>query len=233
MPHPAVPRTLAVCLAMALTIPASRALADDDDSSPVDWGVGVQAHRGHVSRGLQKLFVDDSPGGATQDGGGITFTRRGKQLELVIGLGFDPLDGVDGYYLKKSGTATTAGDVDYMEFHQLQWFTADFTVVGRLSLHKILALRYGAGLGFGVVRGEARKTDAICTSDRLQQDCMIDPNAVDVDVPADIPPVLPVVNLLVGAELRPFRFLSVYVDAGLHSVPYVGAGVTLYLWKGH
>jgi hypothetical protein len=38
------------------------------------------------------------------------------------------------------------------------------------------------------------------------------------------------VNALVGLQLRPFEFLSVNVDAGLHTMPYVGASATLYLW---
>jgi hypothetical protein len=31
-------------------------------------------------------------------------------------------------------------------------------------------------------------------------------------------------------ELRPTRFLHIYLDAGIHTVPFVTAGVSLYLW---
>lgn len=35
---------------------------------------------------------------------------------------------------------------------------------------------------------------------------------------------------MIGVELRPFRFISLYADVGLPTAPYVGVGATLYLW---
>jgi hypothetical protein len=40
-----------------------------------------------------------------------------------------------------------------------------------------------------------------------------------------------VLNVLAGLELRPVRWFALHAEVGLHSVPYVGAGLTLYLWK--
>lgn len=209
----------------------SEVRADSPTAAPeTEWGFGASVRRSHVSRGIQKLFVGDSPGSATQDGASIEFTRRTEQVEIVFAVGYDPLNGRDGYYLEKNEDPLLPGSVDYVEFDHLQWLTVELTAVGRLNIHKILALRYGAGLGLGIVRGEMRQTDALCTSDDLQRDCMIDPDATDVDKPIDLWPVLPVVNVLAGVELRPFRALSIHADVGFHTVPYVGAGATLYLW---
>jgi len=80
------------------------------------------------------------------------------------------------------------------------------------------------------VRGSVRKTDAVCTSANLERDCMIDPMAIEVNKKADVPPVLPVVNALLGLQFRPTNFLHIHIDAGLHTVPYVSVGVSLYLW---
>jgi hypothetical protein len=196
----------------------------------VDWGFGAKVRRSHVSAGVQRLFVGDTPGSATQDGIGVEFVKRTKQVDLVIGVGFDRLDGRDGYYSEKDEDPTQPGNVDQYVFQELMWLTVEFTAVGHLPIHKILSIRYGAGLGIGIPRGEVRKTDAICTSDDLQRDCAEDPMAVDVNERVDLWPVLPVVNLLAGVELRPVKPIAIYADVGLHSAPHVAAGVTLFLW---
>jgi hypothetical protein len=186
-----------------------------------------------VSRRTLKLFIEDGPGPVEQDGGGLVFTRRGKSLELVIGLGYDPLDGIDGYYLEQNGDPTMSETVSYLEFDEPMWFTTEITIVGHAMIHKVLGLRYGAGLGFGVVRGEVRKTDSICTGTNIHDPgvCGPDPNGINVDEPVDVWPVIPVVNALLGLELRPFRWISLYADVGLHTAPYAGVGMTLYLWE--
>jgi hypothetical protein len=102
--------------------------------------------------------------------------------------------------------------------------------VNHARIHKFLEFRFGGGIGLGVVRGSVRKTDAVCTSANLERDCMTDPMAIDVNKQADVPPVLPVVNVLIGLQLRPTNFLHIHVDAGLHTVPFVSVGVSLYLW---
>jgi hypothetical protein len=206
---------------------------DDDDppSADVEWGVGAQVRRSHVSTGVQKVFLDGTPGPATQDGGGATFVRRSRTLDIVIGFGYDPIRPAEGYYLSKGGDPTVSGDADYVTFDEkLAWFTADITFIGRAKLHKVLALRFGAGLGIGLVRGDGYRTSAICTSERLQQDCMVDPAGERQEEPTDVP-VLPVLNLVAGLELRPFRWLAISADVGLHTAPYVGLGLTLFPWK--
>jgi hypothetical protein len=204
---------------------------DSPKPEPVYWGIGGEVRRTHVSTGVQHFFVEDTPGPATQDGAGIAFTRRQGRNELVLGFGYDPFEGQEGYYLELDQDPTGFDNVDLVEFsRKLSWFTIDFTIVGHINLHKILALRYGAGLGVGIIRGTVWRTSATCTSDRIQQDCELDETGARQHEAAKIPPVLPVVNFLAGIELRPAKFFAVHVDAGLHTVPYVGAGVTLYLW---
>ncbi len=210
---------------------AKASQASDDDR--VDWGVGVQARRIRVSQRTLRLFLDDSPGPVEQDGGALVFTRRGKSLELVIGLGYDPLDGIDGYYLEQNGDPTMSDTVSYIEFKEPMWFTAEVTIVGHAQLHKVLGLRYGFGLGIGYVHGAVHKTDSICTGTDLQRPgvCGPDPAGMNVDEPVELWPVMPVVNALIGLELRPIRSVALYVDAGLHTAPYVGVGATVYLWE--
>ena len=216
-----------------LVLTASVAHADTpapSDDELTQWGLGVKVRRSFAPVGLQKLFVDDTPGKTHDDGAGFDFARRVRQLELVIGFGYDHLDGLDGYYLEKGGDPLMPGKVNFVHFDQLRWYTAEFTVVDHVRLHKFLEFRYGAGLGIGLVQGQVRETSALCVGPDLQQDCVNDPAGMKQNQPANIPPVLPVINVLVGLQLEPFRWLHIHVDAGLHTAPYVGAGVTLYLW---
>lgn len=209
----------------------------DDLESPVSkssaWGIGASVRYSRVSKRLQKVFLDDTPGRTfLQPGATLEFSRRSSTgIEIIIGFGYDRFRPRDGYYLEKGGEPTTPGKVDYVDFDKFSWATVELSVVGHLRLHKLLALRYGAGIGVGYLLGDVRKTDALCTGPDLQTQCMHpDPNAMEIDQPANLPPVLPVLNLVAGIQLRPFDFLSLNLDAGLHTAPYVGAGATFYLW---
>lgn len=204
--------------------------AEERAEERVDWGFGAKARQAVVPPYVQKLFLGDTPGTATIEGAGFDFSRRKGSAEVVFGFGYDELHAQEGYYLDRGGTATTQGDVDFVTFDRPRWWTVEVMAVNHVRLHKMLELRFGGGIGIGWVRGDVRKTDAVCTSARLQQDCMIDPMAVDVNKRADIPPVLPVINALLGLQLRPTKWLHIHVDAGIHTVPYATAGVSLYLW---
>ena len=59
---------------------------------------------------------------------------------------------------------------------------------------------------------------------------MVDPLGERQDEPVNVP-VLPVLNLVTGIELRPVRWLAIHADVGLHTAPYVGVGLTLYPWR--
>ena len=217
----------ATLVAGAATAAADKKKSDDDR---VEWGIGAHVRQLHASPWVQERFYEETPGGARENGIGLDFTRRTSQLEFVFTLGYDELDMRDGNYLELGEDPTEPGTVTHLDFQKLGWFTIEGTIIGRAKLHKILALRYGAGLGVGIVTGEVRQTDQLCSSDRIQEDCATDPDGEKIDAVADVPPVLPVVNILVGVELRPVRPIAIFADAGIHTAPFVRAGVTLYLW---
>lgn len=229
-------RSWVASIATALVVAgASPALADGDADEKLEdtktrWGFGAKVRRAWVTPYIQQLFMEDTPGTATLDGAGFDFNRRKGGTEVVFGFGYDRLFAKEGYYVEKGGMATAPGDVDYVTFRKPRWWTVELTVINHVRIHKFAELRFGGGIGLGIVRGAVRKTDAVCTTDNLKSDCMIDPMAVEVDQKADIPPVLPVVNALIGFQIRPFDFLHLHVDAGLHTVPTVSVGASLYLW---
>lgn len=223
-------RLLPVALLLAASADVRADDADAESGQKTLWGLGAKVRRSYITEDVQKLFLDDTPGGATMDGAGIDFARRRGMTEVVFGFGADRLDAKDGYYLDKGGDPLVPGNVDYVTFHDLRWYTVELTVINHAELHKFLEFRYGAGVGLGLIQGEMRKTDAVCAGNSLQRDCIADPLGMQVNEPANIPPVLPVINVLLGLQLKPFQFLHIHLDAGLHTVPYVSLGAKLYLW---
>ena len=219
-----------IVLSLLLGTSTLHAEEKKSEGSKGQWGIGVTYRAWRVSKRLQEQFMEESAGPASGRGVGFDFSRRNKDIEFSFGFGYDDLNGQDGYYVDNGGDPTVVGDTDYNTFHKLKWYTAEITVVGHASIHKFLEFRFGAGIGAGLIRGKMRKTDAICSTYSVPQSCMIDPNAVDVDEPASIPPVLPVINMLVGVQLTPFKWLHLHLDAGIHSTPYIGGGMSLYLW---
>jgi hypothetical protein len=92
-------------------------------------------------------------------------------------------------------------------------------------------LRYGGGFGLGVLLGDVLQTDAICTGRNVNDPgvCMVDPNAAQVNEPADVPPVFPVINVVGGVQFRPMPQLLINLELGLRTAPYLGLG-TQYLF---
>lgn len=228
-------RTIALLIVALAGASAGAAHADPATSQPSDdeiqWGFGAQARRLFAPVTIQKMFIDGTPGYTYQNGVAFEFARRVKDFEFDIGVGYDKLDGKDGYYVEKGGDPTMSGNVDYVHFDHLRWYTVEFTFIAHARLHKLLELRYGAGLGAGIIRGQVLESDAICANPMdIQGSCILDPTGTKMNQPANIPPVLPVVNALIGFELIPVRFLHLHIDAGLHTAPYVSVGATLYLW---
>ena len=222
-----------VVLVALLLVASADARAEDTVSESelkTMWGMGAKVRRSYATKEVQELFLDGTPGNATMDGAGIDFARRRGDAEVVFGFGYDQLDARRGYYLGKGNDPLTPGDVDLVTFHNPRWYTVEISVINHAEIHKFLEFRYGAGIGIGLVQGEVRKTDALCVGSSLQTDCAPNPLGAEINKKANIPPVLPVINVLVGLQFKPFQFLHIHLDAGLHTVPYVSLGATLYLW---
>lgn len=209
---------------------ASQAAPAHAEKPKAEFGFGASARQLRLTRGLLELASKEAPPGTRTEGYSIEFARRGAELEFVFGFGYDNWEASNGYYLESGGNPSVPGQVDFVEFDGLHLFTADASFVGYLPLHKILSLRYGAGLGIAMVRGQALRTDAQCSSERIRRDCVPDPDGAQQREPMDIPKALPVVQALIGLQFRPVEAVAINLDLGLHNVPYVGAGLMFYLW---
>jgi hypothetical protein len=93
-----------------------------------------------------------------------------------------------------------------------------------------MALRYGGGIGIGFPLGGLTHQDTLCSSDTTVDD-LDDPNACTPIVgatreEADIPPVVPIVNVLLGVRFRVVDQVSLQIEGGWRFPSFfIGGGV--------
>lgn len=202
------------------------------DAPPeVQWGIGPRLRLVHVPKAAIELFFEEVPSGLLAPGFGLDVTRRKGNFEINLGVEYESLAPDDGFYREKGGDdslANISAKTDFSEFDGFAWVTVDATFVFHTSLSPLIALRYGAGFGLGVILGEIYQTDSMCTSADIQEDCVRDVNGAQVNDPADLPPVFPVVNLLGGLQIRPSDRLAINVEVGMRTLLYAGIGASYF-----
>jgi hypothetical protein len=243
---------LVVAIAVAAWVMPSTALAQgvvlDDDEPEIkdpgdgagsdlaegprtDWGVGVRLRNVFIPEGLIEFFVEDAPSGISNFGFGIEGVRRKGDLEMSFGIEYESLNGEDGLWIDK-GDSIPQDEVDLVQYDDFAWVTLDATFVWHTRLHEMFALRYGAGLGLGILMGDVLRTDYVCTSDVLDMDhCAqrTSPPAENVRTPEDkVPPVFPVLNAVLGLQFRPVDKVSINAEVGMRTAFYYGLTGTFF-----
>jgi hypothetical protein len=202
--------------------------ADDDDlleEPDTMWGVGARLRSVWIPESLIELFVEDAPGGGQHIGYGLELIRQKGNFTLSLGFEVEDLGATEGVWIDK-GDAIPADPVDYVKFNDFSWATVDLSFIWRQGLiSDVLFLHYGAGLGIGLLRGEILQSDYTCTNDQTDS-CVQDPNG-EIDAPADLPPVFPVVNMIVGLQVRPVKYVSINIEGGIRTVPFIGTTIGL------
>lgn len=194
----------------------------------VRWGVGLRLRYVVIPRFLLEQFWQEVKSSSTNPGFGVDVVRRRGDFELSFGFEYESLSGEDGFWLEKGDDAVSPGQTpDFVEFNDFAWLTLDASFIFHKQLTDMLALRYGGGFGLGLVLGDVRQTDAVCSARNINDPgvCMIDPNAQQVNDPADTPPVFPVVNLTLGAQFRPVDQILINFEVGLRTAFYAGTGI--------
>jgi len=228
--------------ALGTTRSAGAQVTDDDGLTPsapvpaaeaelgadaVRYGIALRTRLMWVPRSEIELFVKEAPSGMLKPGFGVDFVRRKGNFELVAGLGYDGIGTDDGFYLEK-GDTPPAQTPDYVRFDGLGWITAEVLFMWHVPLHEMVSLRYGAGFGLGYVVGDALQTDTTCTSQFTSSCTRITGGGGQIDDPADIFPVFPVVNLRAGAQVRPTKDVAINFDLGLRTAFFFGLGAEYF-----
>jgi hypothetical protein len=199
-----------------------RTVEDHQKQVAAEYGIGVRVRTVYVPKFVLELFVEEASGSIVQPGFGLELDRRKGNFEMVLGFEYENLSPRDGFWLGKNNEPDD--QPLYFNFDNFSWVAADLAFLWNAPFNDKLSFRGGFGLGIGVVIGDVLQTDSTCTAgaDNLQEDCMVNPNAVKKDEPADLPPVLPVVDLLAGLQWKAASKLTVNLDTGFRSAPFIG-----------
>ncbi len=191
------------------------------DMDKVRHGVGLRLRYIFVPKGLIELFLEEAPSGVSQTGFGIDYVRRKKNFEFSVGFEYDKLAPDDGYFVERGGDPRQAGTTDFIEFDGLSWYTIDASIVYHQPLSPLISLRYGGGLGFGIVTGDVISTDAQCGGTDLQGgDCAR--TGPEIDKKEDFFRFPPVFNVIGGVQVTPADNFAINVEVGMRTVFYSG-----------
>jgi hypothetical protein len=228
---------------------AVRAAATETPLSPYSLGAyvrGIFAPNGLFSPFLQSATSMESASV------GLSFTyHRGRHYDVVTSLDFSFIDVHDGNFLSNDHDASL--DTHFLQFRNLNFLSADVSIIGHSGITRWLEIRYGAGLGIGVVLGDVLTTNDFggCTAQNAgnlaachplgvnltsaQREQMLkateSPGALDTadsphrHVSSDTPPVMGVLNILVGFRFHVQRHLSIDIDSGFRDAIFVGAAL--------
>ncbi|HET7505012.1 MAG TPA: hypothetical protein VFK02_28505 [Kofleriaceae bacterium] len=211
----------------------------------VEYGVGVRLRSVWVPRSVLELFVERAAGGAQNFGFGVDLTRRRGTTELQLGFEYENVTVGDGVWINKGDDVARGDEADYVlspddSGHHLAWFTFEFTFLNHAEINRTFAVRYGGGLGIGVLIGELDHYNVICAAGatnrtpepgclpmRFQGPAQYS-EGTETQVAYGLPPVFPVVNAIVGLQIRPSRRMTINVEGGIRTLPFVGVSSSVF-----
>jgi hypothetical protein len=217
----------------------------DEVLSPVEYGVGIRARSVWVPKAILELFVDRAAGGAQNYGFGVDLTRRRGTTELQLGFEYERVNVGQGVWINRGDNVAAGDEADFVlgpdaSGHQLSWFTVEFTFLNHAEINKTFAVRYGGGLGLGIVLGELDHYNIICaagtTNEGPEPGC-VPPRfggqgtyseGSEVQVAYNLPPVFPVVNAIVGLQIRPTENVTINVEGGIRTLPFFGVSGSVF-----
>jgi len=215
----------------------------------VEYGVGVRLRSVWVPKSVLELFVTRAAGGAHNYGVGVDLTRRRGTTELQLGFEFEHVNVGQGVWINKGDNVAMGDEADYVlgpdastgSGNQFGWFTLEFSFFNHAEITPWLSVRYGAGLGLGVLIGEIDHFNIICaagaTNTSPEPGCVpmrfngtgMYTEGQETLVKYDLgTPVFPVVNAIVGLQLKPTDHTTINLEGGIRTMPFVGVSSSMF-----
>lgn len=210
----------------------------------VQYGMGVRLRSVWVPKAVLELFLDRAGGGAQNFGYGIDLTRRRGTTELQLGFEYERVNIGEGVWINKGDDVSMGDEADYVlspgqSGHQFGWFTVEFTFLNHAEISKTFAVRYGGGIGLGILTGQIDHYNIICngaTNANPSPGCVPDrfggmgtyAEGTQTLVSYDLPPVFPVVNAILGLEIKPTDKMTINVEGGIRTLPFVGVSTAYF-----
>jgi hypothetical protein len=191
----------------------------------VEWGVGIRLRNVRLPRSMIELFVDRAAGSGSNYGIGFDLVRRKQNFEVQLGGEYEAISVPKGIWIE-SGKPIPANEADFVEFDGFGWLTLEANFVFHSPLSKMFAVRYGAGAGVGILLGDVTHVDRGCTTSDPES-CTTETNGGQ-KIAYDLPPVMPVVNAMLGVQFRPLEKLTINVEGGVRTLPFFGTSATYF-----
>jgi hypothetical protein len=222
-----------------------RCRALDPTEDAVEYGVGLRARSVWLPKAVLELFVTRAAGGAHNYGGGVELSRRRGSTELQLGFEYERINVGQGVWINKGDDVSAGDEADYVlgpgdSGKQLGWFTVELTFINHAELSKNFAVRYGGGLGLGIVTGQLDHYNIVCvnaTNAAPEPGCVpmryagglgMYSGGVQSPVKYDLPPVFPVVNAILGLQIRPTDKLTINLEGGIRTLPFFGISSSMF-----
>jgi hypothetical protein len=176
-------------------------------------------------------------------GTGIELFRRKANFEVVVSFSYQSLSASDGNWLGSGNNAAT--DTNFVQFQHLALYGIDAAFIWRAAFNKWLGVHYGAGFGIGIVGGHILRTidnSGDCTDANAGDPTQCHPANVTCTasscndaqlqaagrfVSSDVPPVLPIINVVLGLDFRvpKVRGWEAKIEGGFYDAFYLGGGI--------
>jgi hypothetical protein len=223
---------------------------------PVEYGIDIRMRSVWVPRGEIELFVDRAAGGSQDLGFGFDLLRRRGTLELALGFEFEHVSAAQGVWVNKGdapniGPGANQAAVDYIlstkNGSDLGWASIEFSFFNHAPIAKYIAFRYGFGAGVGIITGKLMRYNLYCAAgasspNSLEPYCVPpqlngtgmlsnDPQKCGGNQPCayNMPPVFPVVNAIVGFQIKPVEKMVINIEGGIRTLLFLGLSVGYYL----
>jgi hypothetical protein len=220
--------------------PAASTASATEDPNATHWGVGLRLRYTFIPTSEIELFVERAEGGHHHPGFGLEAIRRKGEFEIALGVEYENLTGRPGFWIDRNNTIPT-DEPDVVEFTggdafegfgggkvpgpAFSWISFDTNFIWNSRITDLIAIRYGAGLGIGIIRGDVLRSDARCTGSDI---ATCQPYNMERRPEGDIPAVFPVVNVLFGTQIHPVKNLAINIEAGMHTLWYFGTTVAYF-----
>jgi hypothetical protein len=211
--------------------PAGETSVNEQTEVVSQFGIGARLRYVFAPEGMLNLFFQHSVGMSSVGIGGDFIRRKGNfdidvgfEYENITPNGCPAISDPSSTCLFLGKNDDPAGNGKYsLHFDNLALWGIDVSFIWHTQILPHFFLRYGAGIGLGIVTGDIRKVECNAGSTNLDANtCTENPTSFET---VSKPPVVPIVNLLIGLRINIVDKLSVNAEFGFRDMLYAGVGL--------
>lgn len=161
-------------------------------------------------------------------GTGIQLFRRKGNFDIALSFNYQNMSPDPGNWLGSSNNAAT--DTSFLVFQNFAMYGIDASFIWHAFFTDWFGMHYGAGVGIGILGGNIQRTKNLngnCTEANAGDPTMCTPGPMPPAPLADVPPVVPILNAVLGVDFRvpTLRGWEARIEGGFYDAFFLGGGV--------